>query len=319
MRAHQIIPEAISFSQHEPQVRQALQQGLLNSFQYIARSEQSNPQVNRIYWGDHQSFAKQIYHVYSDHIHNLVTDQLIGVAYRVLEPELDVAVLIEPTQYNGYDGYAISHTDDGHDIVVSEKLFWMFFKARFQNILNDFRTQQGPSRRVEDFYSFLESASIHDVGYWGRSLINTFIHELVHIQQHQQQYLQGQSRTQYRSYLQKNPDEFRNRKSSSKVSQTREFDLYYSSPQEIAAHAHNIVLKIIHRYQLDSSDPQDIKQFLAKDVAGIVRDQIRDRIGGRFANPARTREYEVFKRYARVVYSELQRYLEKRRDQFTST
>jgi hypothetical protein len=148
-------------------------------------------------------------------------------------------------------------------------------------------------------------------------MISTLIHEVVHVLQHraQQNKPSGTGGTEYRSYLDTRKGELKDL--LSKYHSQRDFKderwdrLYYASPQEIGAFAHNIALRIVRDFGFNLPDADLTVSFTAKDFV----DALRSRIGDQYRDPNNPREQAVLKRYLKLAYQEVQRYIEQRRKQ----
>lgn len=165
------------------------------------------------------------------------------------------------------------------------ELFSDFFKSL--NIYAD---------EIFDSYSSRDSERIIE------KMVNTIIHEYVHITQHTRQFRKGRSDLEYRSYLTKNKDKFYsaiNKMHAGEIDQAG-YRLYRASPQEIAAFAHNAALKYIK--DIDPDSLQHYKRDLNKDLAGYMEDM--------FSDPSNQQEYKIFKRFHKLMYQEVVRYIE---------
>lgn len=148
-------------------------------------------------------------------------------------------------------------------------------------------------------------------------LIGTYIHELVHIQQHKNQPIDKP--TAYTSYGTKNKDKFKKSIDNINSGQysNEDLKLYKASPQEIPAFAHNAAISIIHDAMIDgnTSDKEDLKYYIS-----VLDDYIK---GGKFAkeyytntmpyyvqtfNNKNSKDFKVFKRFMKIVAQELIQY-----------
>ena len=171
-----------------------------------------------------------------------------------------------------------------------------------------------------DYYKIIDSIN---------ELISVFIHELVHIKQHSTQDMMKP--TEYRSYATKDKERFNKAISNIHAGNASEEDmrLYRASPQEIPAFAHNAALDILHSIVDTNTDNiteiNDIKYYIE-----VLSDYIR---GGRFAtsyishhmpyysktfNKPGTKEYQVFKRFYKIVAQELMQYRDKLQQHLTT-
>lgn len=135
------------------------------------------------------------------------------------------------------------------------------------------------------------------------NMTGTVLHELVHVKQHLIQQKLGRDRTQYRSYLQKSKEEFN--KAQGEEDSPLWYKLHASSPQEIAAHVHNIALNIINDFDFDRANYSfELGNVEADTIMHYVKDFLVNRIG----TPKTRKELMVFKKYLKGVYQEVMGY-----------
>jgi predicted SprT family Zn-dependent metalloprotease len=140
-------------------------------------------------------------------------------------------------------------------------------------------------------------------------IVSIVVHEAVHLVQHKQQAHRPGGKTEYRSYLDKTKGEFYGHamKSTKTKNKDRYYDLYYASPQEIAAFAHQMALDVIKANGLDKVERlQDIPRIESEDIISYIN----NRISNRFAEPRNPQEVQVRRRYLKLVYQEVHRYIE---------
>lgn len=169
-----------------------------------------------------------------------------------------------------------------------------------ENMFDDFFqiSKQKPLQQTLLNGSFMER-NIDDIA-------SNFIHELVHVRQHIPQFKKGRDETEYRSYLDKTKGEFgkviANPQDSTELKQ-RYWDLYVASPQEIAARAHQAAIRVIKDTGLNAvRDIEEIpkKNQILADVNQYAREQ--------FKTPENPKETQVFNRYIKLIYQEVDRY-----------
>lgn len=142
------------------------------------------------------------------------------------------------------------------------------------------------------------------------NMLDIIIHELVHVKQHKQQYDRGRKDIEYRSYLNKTPNELKDllvknhELSLTPAEQKRYNQLYYASPQEMAAFAHNIAQRIIRFWGIDDSLRLEDLPTAQQAMTG-VKDDIRNHI-----NPTTIKTQRVYNRYVKLVYQEVDRYID---------
>jgi hypothetical protein len=216
----------------------------------------------------------------------------------------------------------------GFKIVMSETTLNQITDLLYNNIQEEVMSKYELGNYLTGFLAVVDNAiktNCKDLDKKGQLFYSvmkyseTFIHELVHIVQHERQKHRG-GEFEFRSYLDKEKDEFlklarkRNMASPSddespRLSgdeQSRYNDLYYASPAEIAAHAHNIALKIISSHGLGSAGYSkrdyvfQAKQAL-KGITGSVDSYLKKRYKGQ-TDP---KMQDVYKRYHKLVYQEV--------------
>lgn len=122
-------------------------------------------------------------------------------------------------------------------------------------------------------------------------IASTIIHEMVHVVQHLLQYAQGRKTTAYKSYAGHTRD------FHDEVRQGKYSKLYYSSPQEIEAHAHEAAIYVIKKIS-------SLREL--SNIRGLIIDRLRMGIP----------EFDeldqlVTNRYIKRVYQEIQSEIER--------
>lgn len=118
-------------------------------------------------------------------------------------------------------------------------------------------------------------------------LASTIIHELVHVLQHIPQYDKQRYDTEYKSYAgakEKMYQELRDGEPGV---------LYYSSPQEIGAFAHNFAIDLISKIK-ETGLPRNFDEILRRRMIGQMRPTVYNQLSPR-----------VIQRYAKKTYEEL--------------
>lgn len=155
------------------------------------------------------------------------------------------------------------------------------------------------------------------------NIASTIVHEVVHVLQHTQQNKKGFGNHEYRSYLDKTKGEFSKLHSKRKrddETQKRYYKLYMASPQEMAAFAHEIAIKMVNDFDLrDARNLEDFNHSASAIDAQSIVDYVNEKVGQYFRMPENRQEYAVYKRYVKLVYQELMRYIEQRRAKFQQT
>lgn len=126
----------------------------------------------------------------------------------------------------------------------------------------------------------------------------TIEHEMVHVfQNFEQYYLRGRP-SDYRSYLEKDPEKFDTIMRDK--TDPRHWAIYHASPQEITAFSHELASKIIRDYNLNVYN-KNIEKIDANTILFYVKSHLEASI----PYPKTSDEVKVYQRYARLVYSTL--------------
>jgi len=186
-------------------------------------------------------------------------------------------------------------------------------------------------------------------GYWRTSvdnlvveIVDVFVHEITHTEQHRPQWRRGSGHglgpTEYRSYL----DDPRNpkfhdlhseheKKTLTPAEQQRYLELYYASPQEIAAFSNNLATKIAREWGVFEADslqhledilrhdprqglngllnsPRDIESYIKSQTGDLFQKQ-----PGETPRTARLRQ-QVWRRYVTRTYQSLRAIVDSQRE-----
>ncbi len=124
----------------------------------------------------------------------------------------------------------------------------------------------------------------------------------MHVAQHHAQFKKGRKKTEYRSYLQKDKSKFHqgvDKMHNKEALSDQETEAYYGSPQEINARSHQTALEFL-KDSLDSGmTVEEIKQSVADNLQGYMEN--------RFHKPNDRQRYALYKRFAKQVYQEVMR------------
>ena len=150
------------------------------------------------------------------------------------------------------------------------------------------------------------------------AIINVVTHELVHTTQHGRQFEKGRGpfEIEYRSYLDKNKGEFYKLHAKDDwYKNPRAMELYYASPQEMPAFAHEIALYIIRAY--DFPNMTSLEEIPTVDSKDIVYAMSRYPEIAKFAKSEDPRVRKVYQRYIKLVYTEVANYIEQLKQKLT--
>lgn len=177
----------------------------------------------------------------------------------------------------------------GYSVIINVKFINSIVRTLIKFMANIVAREDEPfdsffsvtSDDVEDRFDISQIPSSEE-------MTQVFVHELVHVVQHLKQ--SHRSETEYRSYLERDKNKFQSAMSK-KLSDADH--LYYASPQEVAAFAHDIVSNIL-------------KDMQGKNVSrNDIQNAVKDRIGSFFPNREDPKIKKVYNRYLKLVYQEL--------------
>jgi hypothetical protein len=214
-------------------------------------------------------------------------------------------------------GAGISGLADDTVIFLTDRFSRKLGNLIVNNLLKKVLLEYEPAEQVAGVYFVIKMIAsdpgiVNDLTIDSKMLVNTMVsvilHELVHvIQDHKQS---GRPESEYRSYLDKTKGEFdslHNKANLSSNDQTRYHNLYLASPQEMASFSHEIALSIIAGRGLNTvKSAAAIPKISEQDIITALSQKLR----GRFRDPTNPKEYAVFKRYVKLIYLELARYID---------
>lgn len=323
MKIFELIHEAISFTQHLKDVETIIDNSIKKSLNSISISNFNEKIRNSVNRSKNYGSMKPTLEVT---LENLITsnleENLTSIARDILStidndyPE-EIAVKFADLgdDYGQATNYFIELNTDFIYKIVDELV-----PSLLQSILDQIYDEEN---MFDDFFSFIKNKQLQmqvvDKGLVQRTvddIASTFIHELVHIRQHIPQLQKGRDETEYRSYLDKTKGEFNRIISSPQDSpevKKRYWDLYISSPQEIAARAHQAAIKIIKDTSLNKV--QDLDDLPNKnDVLDLVNQYAQEQ----FKSPENPKENKVFNRYIKLIYREVSTYYDNLKNKLTN-
>jgi hypothetical protein len=320
------LTEAISVAKYEDNIIQAIKEAIYDSFGDLLKLKGQYPDEEREFDdedGNHKSFISLMKNKFRSSLKWRIADKI----HKTLNRELGspvvtyVSVIALPESVGGQaDGRAIELNS-----VFTDHLTKNIMDKAFDSTYSSY----GPGEYVSGFYFLCKMVSSEDRHLAGiilddkkiiKKISSIVIHELVHVLQHAAQYDRGREETEYRSYLDKRKGEFvdlhHKKYAQEKNSDEEDTDLqdkynryYRASPQEIAAFAHQAALQVIDDYGFsDVTNPDELT--LSDDSIIYSVDWITGRV---FSKPKTPKEAMVRKRYMKLVYLEVKRYIEHRK------
>jgi hypothetical protein len=329
------ISEAISTNRYINVIRSATYKSVEDAFFLMAElRETMSPVASKDFASNEASHTRfqQIANAYfSENFKQAMHVNLTKAINEALGADILTYIVFReiPKSYGGYAS--------GTSITLSDEISKDFSKEIMDSVFQIIYDNYDGEDRVAGFHEVCaEFSNRTDKSRWWwhvESKINpllhkftrTVIHELVHVLQHAKQHNVGRHNTDYRSYLDKKPGELvKTYKSHWQKSHANEpidpdleqkyYKLYYASPQEMAAFAHEAAYEIIKSYGFDDvTTPEElqIKNIQAADIINNI-----NWITGKFTKDPRTRrEAMVRNRYIKLVYQEIVQYLNYRLEQ----
>jgi hypothetical protein len=315
----EVVDEAISMTKYEEDLVKAIRTGIINGVASLEKSFMNNPNLQEILNDDDLSdrYARAfMQREGADKIEKGITKQLKLTLEKILGK--DAISKFRFGTMKGMGGYA-----QGTTMVINRA----YLVEIARTVMNKFTTylydNYGPGDRTKGMsflFRMLKGNDREAVGVLTQNLnqaidkiVSIVVHEAVHLVQHKQQAHRPLGKTEYRSYLDKTKGEFYGHamKSTKTKNKDRYYDLYYASPQEIAAFAHQMALDVIKANELDKVERlQDIPRIEGEDIIAYIN----NRINNRFAQPSNPQEVQVRRRYIKLVYQEVHRYIEHLRE-----
>ena len=323
MKALEFLPEAISLTKFKSRATQAVRDSILESLYHLSDTIE-DPEFTELEDADDDEFDSLFVPLMTDYFQTYLKQRIEHNLTRVSHEMLET-----PRTRSGWASVKIQDTgsDRGlalpdNTIALSKDYFFdplvkgmvdnlaevsadWYNGSRFQGV-KDLLKYLPKDKRLQalltdDYYHF-DSQKM-------REMIGTFIHEVVHIAQHIPQQKSNRS-TEYRSYLEKSPEKFRaafDKKDGEYVNPSLMYRMHAGSPQEIAALSHDLALEIIDELGWDEyDDPSYLERVDYQHLLG----KVKDHLSNRGIVPKTPEEIKVFKRYIKLVFTEVERYRE---------
>jgi hypothetical protein len=327
MRINDIIQEsleeAISVTQYESTVEEAVRLGISQAMAVMAGLRGRNPQEEQLMLDEK---TKPLFDRFRGSLPDVLAEKISALIKSKLSNEIgkdvNLTVAFEPTDPN------VKGLADNTEIILTDR----YVKKLSGRILDKVEDSLIASYAVDEwvdatFFTFkmlgsqdryLTGLILDNAIPLINAIVSTTLHELVHVLQHHRQFQKGRTDTEYRSYLDKKKGEFsalhnKDKDNMSDEEKVRYHNLYLASPQEMGSFSNEMALSFIRDADIRHATSE-------KEIASISSDEIttyvRKYIHNRYSDPKNQKEYAVFKRYAKLVYQEVQRYIEKIRKTF---
>jgi hypothetical protein len=315
----EMVDEAVSLTKYEEDLAQAIRTGIVNGVASLEKPFMNNENLQEIMNDDGLSdrYARQFMEREgASKIEKAITKQLKLTLDNILGKDAISKFRFGTMKNMG--GYVQNST-----MVINRAYLVSIVRTvmnRFSIYLYDNYEAGDRTKGMSFLFRMLKSNDreivgilTHDLNQAIDKIVSIVVHEAVHLVQHKQQAHRPLGKTEYRSYLDKTKGEFYGHAMKAKQSKNKEryYDLYYASPQEIAAFAHQMALDVIKANELHKVERlQDIPHIEGEDIIGYIN----NRLNNRFAEPRNPQETQVRRRYIKLVYQEVHRYIEHLRE-----
>ena len=326
------LDEEISLTQYEPVITKAIYASIKDALirfaqDYSVAKFHSDPKEREEF---NQGYMTKFGNVLTQELNTYITAMLIQQLEDVgikIEPHLKQVDFPSAKGFNGAAGYNKIELNAKLVVELSKVVYEFLYDL---TLSGDFGGEGHLLSAFWDSVRYIiknwnsESKRIRNIEDPIYKIVDVFIHELVHIKQHANQAKRkgntdDYGRTEFRSYLDKDKNEYQ--KLASKHWTGRDYDsdlispeeqqryrqLYYASPAEISAHAHNIVAKIIKDFDFANTDDFTRADYI-ENAQIALRDitmYLDEYLHSRYKGSTDKRTQLVYKRYHKLVYQEL--------------
>lgn len=318
--------EAISVSSYEQGLEQIISSSVLQSFAGILEMQGLNKPAEQSFNSDTESHEKFIQA--AEAYQSATLEELLVAGIKKTINAAYGSLLLTSVEFQ--ETAAGTHAVvSRRKMTISQRYLTALTKHALYSLIQAIYNGYNGSKRTEVFYNKCQEM---DSNRGLKSVVNNatskvidkfvsiIVHELVHVIQNSKQPHRG-GELEYRSYLDRKDKNLvsvaqkRNQAlltgTSTPELDSEYFKLYFSSPQEIAAHAHEAALSVIKSQNLTSVG----QRF---DPAAIV--SAIDQITSSFVSaPTTPKERSIRNRYMKLVYQEIERYIRSRYQQANPT
>lgn len=310
------VDEAISVTQYQDGIRAAIISGLQHGFSQVAKMQGKYPKYEQKLLSDStRDFRLSIRPAILRSASANISKQVAKFINSKIPSKPLNSIKFGKTG-TGVGGYARDL-----DVVVTRDYLVKLVNIALENTFDAMYKDYDDESLIPGFYFICKAFASGDPEITTRVLeyaesivigpiVSVIVHELVHVVQHKAQFEKGKDRTDYRSYLEKKKGDFYKLTTTGSPAQrsTPQYtDMYYASPQEVAAFSHEIAIKIIKSHGYDTLKKGD--EIPRIDPNKLIL-EINNRLGNRFHVPRNDKEKLVYRRYIKLVYQEVQRYIE---------
>lgn len=336
MRLQELLTEKINLSIYRDEIEDSLKSSILGAMKHFSKKDKndfkfglSDEEIKNLEDKGEltDTIFKKLSEQLSNYLETFLQNKLSSICRDILKQEFekeDREVRVIFSDNIGSSRGRVPVNDDPFDTVYLSKKY--YFKSLMGFIQNDIKQHiLNLVDEDEPFYDVLiDALSNPQIDYryenYLSDIVGTLIHELVHVVQHRKQYASGRKpeELEYRSYVEPDKDKFyselnaMNKLSTNSKNNNKLGDrLHKSSPQEISAHANEIVLSIFNYYREffnDIDELQSIKSTLFDNLKSYVNEYLQH------FDPSVRNDKKVRDRYLKLAYQKLSDFIEKREE-----
>lgn len=325
MHITELINEAISVTQHEPAFEAAIRTGINSSVGYLYTLKGTYTDQEKEFDDPDTGSWRPLMTALSKNLYRALKHRLPNTIRVSINTELGSKV-VDDVKFDDL-GDRTRGEAEGDAITLNSRYLNSLTRHLLTAIFDSVSSSYNENERVDGlFFTFkmFEQKDRYTVSLFDNSMtktieniVSTITHELVHVIQYNQQASKGRDDIEYRSYLDKTKDEFRNTvvnppgADEPPENQERRYNLYLASPQEIAAFAHQAALEVIRNFGINqATSPEELNP---KELdAGSIIYAVDKILAGRFNQPKTPKEAMVRKRYLKLAYQEIVRTMERK-------
>jgi organic radical activating enzyme len=339
MKANEIITETINLSQYKNTVENIIKISANVTVKQLVQYLKSRPLLNSQMYEVIQQFIILRYRVSIEENMTTFINQFTNSYFDKYITDDQHNKKLKKYFSGGFEFDVI--TEDGlaypyNTVAVNEKFYNSLYPSLVDYVVSltdELDLSNAPTNinvyvaeSIEKLWNVKQYAS--ETTYPIRSLSRITIHELTHVSQHLRQQINPSMNvmrpvTDYRSYLAKSKQEFydafKKDSNGNYIKSELFYKLHASSPQEVASHAHDLAITILTDLNLDNAQSVEEIEKVIKDNTTYIKHEVHDFLKSRGLVPTTKTEYNIFKRYLKLVYLELMNYKEYLKSKLSKT
>ena len=302
--------EVVSLTQHTDRIDNAIETAIINALRLLAAEQDQHAAAEKHadLRNDLEPLIAELEPIFHKDLRDAFQRQLNSVIKNFMKTSgkaTFTGIWFKPMKERAHADRRYVYLNEKYVTNIAGKIIDYVHELVLDNAYSDF---------AEAFYQQIntlakagskQTALLNHVRSTMNDMSSIIVHELVHTKQHTAQLAVGKDDFEYRSYLDKYKGHLNDL--NNQDADGPEFDyLYYSSPQEIAAFAHTIAVNIIHKLGLNKiTNVNQIEPLSGEKIVAHVNDFLNNS----YKLPSKPQEYQVYKRYLKLVYVELTNYL----------